>query len=169
MKNSLRFSLMVGLLAVMTSFGLAQQSKQHVLSGDELQSIVPAEYFFHGQKAATQLRNSGGLRLADGKTVLAALVDTAGYSSAIQQKYQGMLITEIPLLIEGSELRPGQYGFGFTAEGEFVVMDVASSDMLSVTSKTDVALARPVPLKVVEADGGYRLYAGRNWVALKVK
>ena len=38
-------------------------------------------------------------QLADGKMVIAALVDASGYSTAIQQKYQGLLITETKLTI----------------------------------------------------------------------
>jgi hypothetical protein len=100
---------------------------------------------------------------------LAALVDASGYSTAIQQKYQGMLITETKLNIAGSELAPGQYGCGFTAEGKFVVMNVANDDVLSVPFQTDQALQRAVPLKMVEDGAGYKLYAGKKWVGIKVE
>ncbi len=141
----------------------------HVLSSDELKKAVPAEYFFRGQKAPVQLRNAVGLQLADGKMALAALVDASGYSTAIQQKYQGMLITEVKLNIGGSVLAPGQYGFGFTADGKFVVMDVGNNDVMSTASQTDGALQHAVPLKLVEDGGGYKLYAGKKWVAVKVE
>jgi len=98
---------------------------------------------------------------------LAALVDASGYSTAIQQKYQGLFITESKLNIQGSELPPGQYGFGFNAGDKFVVMDVGNEDVLSVPSKTDKAQQRAVPLKLVEERGAYRLYAGKKWVEIK--
>jgi len=147
----------------------AQQASKHVLGSDELKKAVPAEYFFRGQKAPVQLRNAVGFQLADGKMMLAALVDASGYSTAIQQKYQGMLITETRLNIGGSELAPGQYGFGFTADGKFVVMDVANSDALSTSSQTDAALQHAVPLKLVEDGAGYKLYAGKKWVGIKTE
>lgn len=143
------------------------QAAKHILSSDELKKAVPAEFFFRGQKAPVQLRNAVGLQLADGKFVLAALVDASGYSTAIQQKYQGMFVTESKLNIGGSELAPGQYGFGFTADGKFVIMDVANNDVLSTASQTDAALQHAVPLKLVEDGGSYKLYAGKKWVALK--
>ena len=155
------------LMATMIVSAFAQQVTKHVLSSDELKEIVPAEYFYRGQKAPVQLRNAGGFQLADGKMTLAALVDASGYSTAIQQKYQGMLITENKLNIGGSELPPGQYGFGFTADGKFVVMNVAHEDVLSVAYETDQVLPRPVPLKLVEDGSGYKLYAGKKWVAVK--
>jgi hypothetical protein len=155
-------------LALVTS-SAAQQASKHVLSGDEVKKAVPTEYFFRGQKAPVQLRNAVGFQLADGKMALAALVDASGYSTAIQQKYQGLLITEVKLNIGGSELAPGQYGFGFTADGKFAVMDVANNDVLSAASQTDQALLRAVPLKLVEEGEGYKLYAGKKWVAIKAE
>src|SRR5437763_4886691 len=119
---------------------LSQQGSKHVLSSDELKKAVPSEFFFRGQKAPVQLRNAAGFQAADGKMMLAALVDASGYSTAIQQKYQGLLITEVKLRIGGSSLPPGQYGFGFASDGRFVVMGVANSDVLSVASQTDSAV-----------------------------
>ena len=46
------------LVAVLFTSGLAQKAAQHMLSADELKKVVPAEFFFRGQKAPTQLRNS---------------------------------------------------------------------------------------------------------------
>ena len=60
---------------------------------------MPAQVFFRGQSATVQMRNSGGIRYADGMFTIMALVDTSGYSSGIQQKYQAYLITEVPLQV----------------------------------------------------------------------
>lgn len=165
MKN-LRVAAVGTVVVLLLTAGLAQKAAQHLLSADELKSTVPADFFFRGQKAPAQLRNSAGFQMADGKITLAALVDVSGYSTALQQKYQGMLITESKLNIGGSVLAPGEYGFGFAAD-KFVVMNVAGEDALSTFSQTDAELKRPVPLKLVEDGSGYRLYAGKKWVALK--
>jgi len=165
MKNMRAAAVGTVVLLLLTA-GLAQKAAQHLLSADELKSLVPADFFFRGQKAPTQLRNSTGFQMADGKVTIAALVDVSGYSTAIQQKYQGLLITESKLNIGGSELAPGEYGFGFAAD-KFVVMNVASEDALSAPYKTDAELKRPVPLKLVEDGAGYKLYAGKKWVAVK--
>jgi len=161
---SLRLLGAVGLILLTPA--LAQQASKHVLSADELKKSVPAEFFFRGQKAPVQLRNAVGFQLADGKIAMAALVDASGYSTAIQQKYQGMLITESRLNIGGSELAPGEYGFGFTAKGKFVVMDVGDNDVLSADYQTDQGLQHAVPLKLVEDGGGYKLYAGKKWILI---
>lgn len=148
---------------------LAQQPKPGLLGGDDLKKFVPAAYFFRGQSAPVQVRNSAGFSMPDGKLVLAGLVDTSGYASDVQAKYQGFLITEVKLNIEGSELAPGQYGFGFSQAGKFLVMDVGANDLFSVGATMDDKLARPVPLKMVEDGGGYRLYTGKKWVLLKAE
>jgi hypothetical protein len=161
-----RFAAVATLVALCLTTGLAQKAAQHLLSADELKSVVPAEFFFRGQKAPTQLRNAAGFQTASGKITFGALVDASGYSTAVQQKYQGMFVTESKLNIGGSELAPGEYGFGFAAD-KFVVMNVANEDTLSVPYQTDAEVKRPVPLKMVEDGGGFKLYAGRKWVALK--
>lgn len=167
--KSLR-STMVGVMALLViGSALAQQASKHVLSSDEVKKATPTEYFYRGQKALVQLRNAVGFQLADGKMMLAALVDASGYSSAIQQKYQGLLVTESKLNIGGSTLSAGQYGFGFGADGKFVVMDVANNDVLSAVYQTDQALRHAVPLKLVADGDGYKLYAGKKWIALKAE
>jgi hypothetical protein len=172
MKNN-RLAILAALTILMLASAVAQQASKHVLSSDELKKAVPAEYFFRGQKAPVQMRNAVGFQLADGKMMLAALVDASGYSTAIQQKYQGMLITEANLNIGGSEggseLKPGEYGFGFSADGNFIVMDVANNDVLSVSSQIEQTLPHAVPLKLVEDGAGYKLYAGKKWVEITPK
>jgi hypothetical protein len=167
--NHMRFVILGVVAAALLGSVLAQQGSNHLLSSDELKKAVPAEYFFRGQKAPTQVRNSAGFQLADGKITLAALVDASGYSTSIQQKYQGLLITESKLNIGGATLAPGQYGFGFTADGKVVVMDVANSDVVTVPFQTDSALRRAVPLKMVEDGSGYKLYAGKKWVEIEAR
>jgi hypothetical protein len=159
--------VLAGFLVSLGFDASAQQPKPGILNLDDLKHLVPAAYFFRGQSATVQLRNSAGFSSADGKLVLAGLVDTSGYAADVQAKYQGFLITEVKLNIEGSELAPGQYGFGFSKDGKFHLMDVGANDVFSVAAQADDKLARPVPLKIIEGEGGYRLYAGRRWVNLK--
>ncbi len=157
------------LVLAMCCVAMAQAAqKAGVLSPEEVKKAVPAAYFYRGQSASTQLRNSAGIRTQDGKYVLAGMVDTSGYASDVAQKYQGFFIAEIKLDIGGSQLSPGEYGFGFTKD-KFLITDVGANEVLSVPFQTDTQVKRPVPLKIVEDNGSYRLYAGRKWVAIKVQ
>ena len=145
---------------------LAAQAGAQILTADQVKKAAPASYFFAGQSAGVQLRNTAGVKNSAGKLVLAGLVDTSGYSTAVQEKYQGFLITEAKLTFEGATLEPGQYGFGFK-DGKLIVMNVASTDLFSVAGQTDDQLKHPVPLKFEKDGGGYRLYSGRKYVVLK--
>jgi|SRR3984957_3943281 hypothetical protein len=142
------------------------QAGAQILTTDQVKKLAPDAFFFAGQSAATQLRNTSGLKNSAGKLVLVGFVDTSGYSTAIAQKYQGFLITETKISFDGTSLDPGEYGFGFK-DGKFTVMNVAASDLFSVDSHNDDQLKRPVPLKIEKDGDAYRLYAGRKYVTVK--
>jgi len=137
-----------------------------VLKSADTQKLLPASVYYHGQSAPTQLRNSGGVKFADGFYVLATLVDTSGYASDVQAKYQAYFIVEVPIKVGGESLSAGVYGVGFVGD-KFVVTDVGGHDVLAVNTGEDAGLKRPTPLQVLadEAGGGFRLYAGRRYVS----
>jgi hypothetical protein len=139
--------------------------KPVALSRDQASAILPSSVFFRGQSASIQARNSAGLRMPDGKLTLLAIVDTSGYSSALQQTYQAYLLTEVPLTIAGRKLQPGAYGFGFVA-GNMIVMDIGGNEIFRVSTTRDESLARPNPLQILPdaAATQFRLYLGRSYV-----
>jgi hypothetical protein len=170
MKQPIRISAVILSLCLLTPLlAAAQQSKPGVLSSQEIKRVVPTAYFYGGQSAGVQIRNCAGFSTANGKLVLAGLVDNSGYSTDVAAKYQGFLITEVKLNVGGTELVPGQYGFGFTKDGKFYVMDVGSNELVNTAYQTDEKLARPVPLKIVAEGETYRLYHGREFVSLKAE
>ena len=144
----------------------AASSSPGILKAPDMAELMPATVFFRGQVASVQARNSGGVRLADGMLVLFALVDTSGYSTAVQQKYQSYFITEVPLDINGQTLKPGAYGVGFVEGNKFLVMDIGAHDLFTTGSIHDTELKRPTPLQVLadSAPKRYRLYINRNYV-----
>jgi len=156
-------------ICLLTGLLVSATGPSGVLGMEEVKRVVPPSYYFRGQSASVQLRNSAGFRTAEGKLVLAGLVDTSGYATDVAEKYQGFLITEVKLNVEGSELPPGEYGFGFSKQDKFTVMDVGNNDLLSVSSHLEESLHRPVPLTIVADQGSYRLYAGKKWVSLKAR
>jgi hypothetical protein len=160
---------LIAFIAVLMAGAWAQESKPAgVVESADLKALVPSTFFYRGKSASVQLRNSGAIRTKDQKYVIAGMVDTAGYASSVAEKYQGLFITEVEMNIEGSNLKPGAYGFGFAGD-KFVVTDVGANDVLSVPSKRDDNLKRAVPLKIVKEGDDYRLYAGKKYVALQVK
>ena len=140
-----------------------------LLQPSDLQSILPPAVFFKGQSAPLQMRNASGIHFKDGAYLFVSLVDTSGYSSGIQEKYQAYFVTEVPLQFGTHRLSAGAYGVGFIAENKFLVMDIGGHDLFTVGSTRDEALRHPTPLKIVQTpdDASYRLYAGRMYVDFK--
>ena len=145
---------------------LVTQAGAQILTSEQVKKLAPNTYYFAGQSAAVQVRNTAGLKNSAGKIVLAGMVDTSGYSTAIAEKYQGFLISETKLNFDGASLDPGEYGFGFK-DGKFIVMNVAATDLFSVASQNDAQEKHPVPLKFEKDGDKYRLYAGRKYVVIK--
>jgi hypothetical protein len=148
----------------------AAQKQDTVLKAAEITpALLPDRVFFRGKTAATQARNAGGVRFADGMYFVTALVDNSGYSTAIREKYQAYIISEVPLEINGAKLPAGAYGAGWLKDGKFVVMDLGAHDIFTVDSKHDDGMKHAVPLQVVAGatPGSYMLYAGREAVEVK--
>lgn len=138
-----------------------------ILAAAEAGKILPPSVYFRGQSAPIQARNSGGVRFSKEAIMFATLVDTSGYSTQVQEKYQAYLITETPLSIDGHRLPPGAYGVGFIANDTFIVMDIGGHDLFTAHSTKDTTLRRPTPLQILPAPNDpdhYRLYEGRTFV-----
>lgn len=163
----------LALLLLGSSAAMAQsapEGKTAILKAADIKpTLFPERVFFRGKVAPTEMRNSGGVHFADGLYFLAGLVDNSGYSTAIKEKYQAYLITEVPLEIGGQHVSPGAYGFGFIEGGKFVLQDLGAHDLFQVDAKHDAEMKRPVPFQVVAGmnAGTYLLYSGRNSVEIK--
>ncbi len=155
--------LAVGMLAVPVN-AFAQAGT--VLKAADAEKILPDKVYYKGLSATTQLRNSGGVKFADGYYVLSTMVDTSGYSSDVQAKYQAYFIAEVPIKLGGHALAAGVYGIGFVGD-KLLVTDVGAHDLFSVPSTQDDQIKRPTPLQVIaDPAGGFRLYSLRKYVVI---
>lgn len=159
-------ALVAALFLFILPAAASAQGWPQVLEGDALTRVVPPGFYFEGQSAATQMRNAAAAQLGPKRFVMAGVVDTSGYSSDVQAKYQGFLITDSPITLGGARLATGAYGFGFTSDGWLNVMDVGGRRVLSVHARNDDRLQRPRPLMMALAPRGVRLYAGRSYVLI---
>jgi hypothetical protein len=144
----------------------AQSPAPGVLGAAQAGKLLPSAVYFCGQSATTQLRNSAGVRFADGQLALAVLVDSSGYSGAVAQKYQGYLLTGAPLDFGGHRLPPGAYGMGIV-QGRLYVMDIGNHNLIQATAGHDAQMHRPVPLQILAGatPGTYRICLGRECVS----
>lgn len=146
----------------------SDSSATTILSPADAAKLAPPSVFFAGQSASLQLRNTYGLRFADKAILLAGLVDSSGYSTGIQQKYQGYILTTVALDFDGKTLPAGAYGFGFVAPNVFSVMDIGAHEVLRASWTTDAKLTHPRPFQIVNSaqPGQFCLYEGRKSVCM---
>ncbi len=167
--------LYVGLTMVMlglsTQKGVAQ-GKFELVTGKAFDGAVPKDFYLEGNAIPTEKRNSALLKTSAGSRALVALIDTTGYSSQIQKKYIGMLITEADFSINGQRVGVGSYGFGLDqagngGEGKLMVYNQAGAQVAECAARKDAELKQPRPLQVVPGKDSARLYLGRYWIEIK--
>jgi len=166
---SLAFCLGAWASSSLSASGTSSPGETTILKAADVTAMLfPERVFYQGKTAPTELRNTGGVRFADGAYFLAGLVDSSGYSTAVRSKYQAYLLTEVPVQFGGQEVKAGAYGAGFVS-GFFVVTDIGAHDLLRVPSVHDMAIKRPIPLQVLAGSvaGTYRLYRGRDYVEFR--
>jgi hypothetical protein len=152
-----------------TALMVAAQDRAVVLTGAELTRVVPPGFYFQGLTASTQIRNSAAARFGAKRHVIAGLVDTAGYAADVRARYEGFLITDSAITINGSELGIGAYGFGFSNDGKLNILDLAGNEVLSVSTTNDKSMKRPRPLMMTKSGNGIRLYSGKDYVVVAVR
>jgi hypothetical protein len=161
--------LMTALALLLVSLPIVAQDGGAVLAGAELTRVVPTSFYFQGQSAPTQMRNSAAARLGKDRFVIAGFVDTSGYSAEIRARYQGFFITDSSITVGSETLATGAYGFGFTNDGKLNILDIGGNQVLSVSTTNDKSLKRPRPLTMTMDGANVRLYAGRDYVVIAAK
>ena len=161
----------VAALAVLCSLALAvaAQERAVVLTGADLTRVVPPGFYYQGLTAPTQMRNAAAVRFGSNRYVIAGMVDTSGYAADVRASYEGFLITDSAISINGSDLGIGAYGFGFSNDGKLNILDLAGGKILSVSTTRDSELKRPRPLMMTSAGDGIRLYGGKEYVVIAAK
>ena len=172
MTDSRRHAIKIIAVLIVTSsltLQVAAQERAAILTGPELLRVVPPGFYFQGLSAPTQMRNSAGARFGSARYVIAGLVDTSGYAAEVRAKYEGFLITDSLITINGSDLVTGAYGFGFSNDGKLNILDLAGNKILSVSTTRDNAMKRPRPLMMTKNVDSIRLYSGRDYAVIAAK
>jgi hypothetical protein len=172
MKRRERHALMIR-IALVFSLGLPAlvnaQEGGTVLTGADLTRVVPPGFYFQGLTAPTQMRNAAAARFGTKRYVVAGIVDTTGYAADIRARYEGFLITDSPITINGSDLAVGAYGFGFSNDGKLNILDLSGNEILSVSTTKDNQLRRPRPLMMTKDHNNIRLYSGKDYAVIAAK
>ena len=157
------------ILTLNTTANAQEKLVPEILNQTEAAKIVPTSFYFAGQSAPTQMRNSAVVRLGKDRHVIAGMVDTSGYSTEISGKYEGFLITDSPINIGGKTLETGAYGFGFSVGGKLNIFDLSGKEILSVDTVNDKEVKRPRPLMMSVANDGVRFYKGKIYALIAAK
>src|SRR5581483_7237296 len=167
-RSSLLPLLFLGLLAT----DVAAQ-KITPVSEQRLKQLLPSTVFLDGENVPTQERNAAMVALPNGKVFLVSLIDTAGYSSAYQEKYSGILLSQSAFTLGSKSFDAGAYAFGRKKDGDRVTLLVYNlgGDQLVEISTAKQDNLRPLkPLQIVVADdGSAKLYLGPYYLALAGK
>ncbi|MGZ4789843.1 MAG: hypothetical protein ACXVZV_07780 [Terriglobales bacterium] len=161
------FAFLAVAVMIGTSLAWGQKDAIQVQSQDQMAKFLPATVFLDGENVPTQKRNAVLVDLGGKKTII-SLVDTSGYSSAYQQKYSGVILTQGPVKIGSATLAPGAYGFGETKAGDqdkaavtLHIYDLGGKEVAQVPTERepDMKGVRPVQVKT-GSDGTASLYLG---------
>lgn len=169
MKHSQKIVCTLALLAVAAA-QTASSKGMTVVSEQRLKQLLPATVFIDGENVPTQERNAAMVQLPNGKVILASLIDTAGYSSAYQEKYTGVLLSQTGFTIGSKTFDAGAYALGETKGSDSVTLHIYNlgGDQLAELPTQKQSDLRPVkPLQVIVAsDGSARFYLGPYYVPL---
>ncbi len=145
-----------------------------LVTGKAFDAGLPKDFYLEGNAIPTEKRNAAMLKTASGARLLVGLLDTSGYSSQVQQKYMGMLITETRVSVCGHPVGIGSYGLGLkhptgesAAPGQFFVYDQAGKRVAECSAAHDSKLQNPRPLQAVTDAAGAKVYFGRYEIEIK--
>jgi len=141
-----------------------------VVSEQRLKQLLPATVFIDGENVPTQERNAALVQLSNGKLFLASLIDTAGYSSAYQEKYSGVLLSQSGFTIGSKTFDAGAYALGQKKGSDSIslrVYNLGGEQLAELQAQKQSDLRPLKPLQVIVAgDGSARLYLGPYYVPL---
>jgi len=166
--------LMLGAVVAGPQTANAQGSFETV-TGKAFDAAVPHEFYLEGNAIPTEKRNAALVKTPKGERVLFGLIDTAGYSSQIKQKYIGMIINEGRISVCGKAVDVGSYGIGLDRpaptskdDAKFHLYNQAGSEIVSCAAPYDSTIKIPKPLQVsVGKDGPAWLVLGRYRLEIK--
>jgi hypothetical protein len=158
---------------LLVAAAVAQSAKSGgvtVVSEPRLKQLLPTTVFIDGENVPTQQRNAALAQMPNGKLVLASLIDTAGYSSAYQEKYTGVLLAQTAFTIGSKTLDPGAYAMGRKKDGDkvtLIIYNLGGEQLASIDTEKQDNLRPVKPLQIiVAAEGSARLYFGPYYVSI---
>lgn len=112
----MRRILLGAVLAAAAWSAAAQKNTWRQATDTELAALLPARAPVEKEHIETEMRTASGIVNSRGRYIAGVVLITAGYSA--DGKYSHYLIVQAPVKIGGVELKPGEYVFGYTHDGD---------------------------------------------------
>ena len=123
------------ILVVGCAAAFAQKQAWRQATDAELAALLPARAPVEKEHIETEMRTASGIVDRQGHYIAGVVLITAGYSA--EGKYSHFLVVQAPVKIGGIALKPGEYVFGYTHDGDVLTVhfNVASTGALVGTAE----------------------------------
>lgn len=131
--------LLLAFLAVSAgNLAHAQKATWRQASDAELAMLLPARAPVIKEHIETEMRTASGIVDGRGRYIAGVVLITAGYSA--EGKYSHFLVVQSPIKLGGVMLKPGEYVFGYTHEGEVLAVHFNEAATGVLVGTTDAHL-----------------------------
>lgn len=133
-----RILLLAFLVASIPNLVHAQKSAWRQATDTELATLLPARAPVIKEHIETEMRTASGIVDGRGRYIAGVVLITAGYSA--EGKYSHFLVVQAPVRLGGVDLKPGEYVFGYTHEGEVLKVHFNEAATGALVGTTDAHL-----------------------------
>ena len=137
-KVTVKRILLLSFVASAFNVAQAQRSAWRQATDAELATLLPARAPVIKEHIETEMRAASGIVDGRGRYIAGVVLITAGYSA--EGKYSHFLVVQSPVRVGGVELKPGEYVFGYTHEGEVLKVHFNEASTGKLVGTTDAHL-----------------------------
>jgi hypothetical protein len=116
----------------------AQRGTWRQATDAELAALMPARAPVEREHIETEMRTASGVVNAHGRYIAGVVLITAGYSA--DGKYSHYLIVQVPIRVGGIALKPGNYAFGYSHDGDVLNVHFNDAATGALVGTTDAHL-----------------------------
>jgi hypothetical protein len=120
------------------TFAQAQKAAWRQATDAELAALLPARAPVEKEHIETEMRTASGIVNGRGLYIAGVVLITAGYSA--EGKYSHFLVVQAPVKIGGIALKPGEYVFGYTHNGDLLSVHFNEAATGTLVGATDAHL-----------------------------
>lgn len=136
--NMIRILFLALFVASIGAIVHAQKNTWRQASDIELASLLPARAPVIKEHIETEMRTASGIVDGHGRYIAGVVLITAGYSA--EGKYSHFLVVQSPIEVGGVELKPGEYVFGYTHDGDVLNVHFNEAATGALVGTTDAHL-----------------------------